>query len=86
MCYMQTSMIKSLWKGKMVNRADEFEKYVGNTIFTCNKLLKKNKTKTVPLSSTLNCVSPETESYTREVGISGPALVRSAARQTPAIP
>lgn len=56
MCYMQTSMIKSrLRKGKMVvNRADEFEKYVGNAIFTCKKFKKK---KPVPLSSTLNCVS-----------------------------
>lgn len=83
-------MINSrLKKGMMVNRAHEFEKYVGNTIFICNKLLKKKTTtKTVPLCATLNCVSfsPETESYTREVGISGPALVRSAARQTPAIP
>lgn len=53
-------MIKSrLRKGKMVvNRADEFEKYVGNAIFTCKKLFKKqNKNKPVPLSSTLNCVS-----------------------------
>ena len=37
MCYMQTSMIKS-----------EFEKYVGNTIFTCNKLLK-NKNSPIKL-------------------------------------
>ena len=50
MCYMQTSMIKSrLRKGKMVvNRADEFEKYVGNAIFTCKKL-KKKKNKTSPI-------------------------------------
>ena len=37
MCDMQTSMIKS-----------EFEKYVGNTIFTCNKLLK-NKNSPIKL-------------------------------------